>query len=127
MTQYKCYDNIENQDFITKDSYDIEWTYKNNYTKEKEKSDFIHSDNSNSTFKFRSAESFLKSLNVKKDAEDIDLSKYKAGVRVYHKKFGEGTINYVEEEGDDFKVDIEFEKFGHKRLMARFAGLEIVE
>ena len=121
------YDNIENQDFITKDSYDIEWTYKNNYTKEKEKSDFIHSDNSNSTFKFRSAESFLKSLNVKKDAEDIDLSKYKAGVRVYHKKFGKGTINYVEEEGDDFKVDIEFEKFGHKRLMARFAGLEIVE
>ena len=54
-----------------------------------------------------------------------DLSQYKAGVRVFHKKFGEGTINYVEEEGDDLKVDISFDKVGHKRLMAKFANLDI--
>ena len=77
-------------------------------------------------FAFRSAESFLENINKKKQ-ESIDISGYKPGVRVYHKKFGEGTINSVEQEGDDYKVDISFDKVGHKRLMAKFAGLEILE
>ena len=46
---------------------------------------------------------------------------------VYHKKFGEGVINSVEAEGEDLKVDINFNKVGHKRLMAKFAGLEIID
>ena len=78
------------------------------------------------TFQFRSADSFLKSLNKNKN-DNIDLSAYKAGVKVFHKKFGEGIINSVETEGEDLKVDINFEKAGHKRLMAKFAGLEIIE
>ena len=78
-----------------------------------------------SGFAFRTAESFLNNLNKQKDS--IDISKYRAGQRIYHKKFGEGTINYVEQEGDDAKVDINFDKVGHKRLMAKFAGLEIIE
>lgn len=77
------------------------------------------------SFAFRSADSFLNSLN-KKETSDIDFSEYEAGKRVYHKKFGEGVINYVEQEGSDLKVDITFEKAGHKRLMAKFAGLEIL-
>ena len=81
--------------------------------------------NKTNTYQFRSAESFLNSLTKPKE-ETLDLSKYKAGIRVYHKKFGEGTINYVEKEGDDLKVDITFDKAGHKRLMAKFAGLEII-
>ena len=80
-------------------------------------------DNSNN-FAYRTAESFLNSINKQKD--DVDISKYKAGQRVYHKKFGEGTINYIELEGEDAKVDITFDKAGHKRLMAKFAGLEII-
>ena len=78
-----------------------------------------------SGFAFRTAESFLNNLN--KSQESVDISKYKAGQRIYHKKFGEGTINYVEQEGEDAKVDINFDKVGHKRLMAKFAGLEIIE
>ncbi len=78
------------------------------------------------TYQFRSADSFLNSLNKSKES-NIDLEAYKAGVRVYHKKFGEGIINSVEEEGEDLKVDINFDKAGHKRLMARFAGLEIMK
>ena len=78
-----------------------------------------------SGYNFKTPESFLSNLN-KKAEESIDLSKYKAGVRVCHKKFGEGTINYVEQEGDDLKVDISFDKVGHKRLMAKFANLEII-
>ncbi len=74
----------------------------------------------------RSAESFLSNIG-KKANNDIDLSKYEAGIRVYHKKFGEGTINMVEPEGEDLKVDINFDKAGHKRLMAKFANLQIIE
>lgn len=78
------------------------------------------------TYNFRTAESFLNSLSAKTIGKEVDLSQYEAGKRVYHKKFGEGTINYVEQEGDDLKVDITFDKVGHKRLMAKFAGLEII-
>jgi len=78
-----------------------------------------------SGYNFKTPESFLSNLN-KKSESSTDLSKYQAGVRVFHKKFGEGTINYVEQEGDDLKVDINFDKVGHKRLMAKFANLEVI-
>ena len=78
-------------------------------------------------FAFRTAESFLNNLGKKATSNNqVDLSKYEAGVRVYHKKFGEGTINRVEPEGEDLKVDISFDKVGHKRLMAKYANLEII-
>ncbi len=79
-----------------------------------------------SGFSFRTPESFLNNLNTKKQ-NTVDISEYKEGTRVYHKKFGEGTINYIEEEGEDYKVDINFDKAGHKRLMAKYAGLEIIK
>ena len=82
--------------------------------------------NSNSGFMFRTAENFLNSLNKKSTVSSVDLSQYQAGVRIFHKKFGEGTISSVEPEGDDLKVDINFDKVGHKRLMAKFAKLEII-
>ena len=78
-------------------------------------------------FEFRTAESFLNSLGKSKtNKEEVDLSNFRAGVTVNHKKFGEGVINSVEQEGDDLKLDINFEKVGHKRLMAKYANLEIV-
>ena len=76
-------------------------------------------------FAFRTAESFLNSLN--KSKHETNISMYKEGMRIYHKKFGEGIINTIEQEGDDAKVDINFDKAGHKRLMAKYAGLEIIE
>ena len=78
------------------------------------------------TFAFRTAESFLNNLNKTKTEENIDLSMYRAGITVQHKKFGEGVINSVEQEGDDLKLDINFEKVGHKRLMAKYANLDII-
>ena len=81
----------------------------------------------NTGFAFRTAESFLNNLGKKSASNNqVDLSKYEAGVRVYHKKFGEGTISKVEPEGEDLKVDISFDKVGHKRLMAKYANLEII-
>ena len=75
------------------------------------------------SFSFKTPESFLKEVSQKKE---VDISKYQGGQRIYHKKFGEGTIQKVEAEGDDAKIDILFDKVGHKRLMAKFAGLEIL-
>ena len=86
-----------------------------------------NSNNNNNNFMFRTPESFLSNLNKKKNNTNVDLSQYKSGVRIYHKKFGEGTINKVEPEDDDLKVDINFDKVGHKRLMAKFANLEIID
>ena len=37
------------------------------------------------------------------------------------------TISIIEPEGEDLKVDINFDKVGHKRLMAKYAGLEVIE
>ena len=84
------------------------------------------SNSNNNGFMFRTAESFLNNLTKKATVTNVDLSKYKAGVKIYHKKFGEGIISNVEPEGDDLKVDINFDKVGHKRLMAKFANLEII-
>ena len=75
-------------------------------------------------FAFRTAESFLKSLNNKNN--NVDVTQYEPGQRIFHKKFGEGTITKVEPEGDDMKVEISFDKSGNKRLMAKYAGLEIL-
>ena len=73
----------------------------------------------------RTAESFLKNIQSRNQG-NVDLTQYKEGQKIYHKKFGEGVITKLEQEGDDYKVDIDFQKVGHKRLMAKFAGLEIL-
>ena len=124
-------DNNKNQMF--KDS-SYSWTYgsKNNGNiktyKINEKEPVMAASSKNTGFAFRTAESFLNNLGKKASSNNnVDLSKYEAGVRVFHKKFGEGTINMVEPEGEDLKVDINFDKAGHKRLMAKFANLEIIE
>ena len=105
------------------------WTYgsKNNGNIKSYKVDTGKVVASNNTGVFqRTAESFLSSLGKKPANANVDLSKYEQGVKVYHKKFGEGIISSVEPENDDLKVDIQFDKFGHKRLMAKYANLEII-
>ena len=105
------------------------WTYgsKNNGNIKSYKVDTGKVVASNNTGVFqRTADSFLSSLGKKSANANVDLSKYEQGVKVYHKKFGEGIISSVEPENDDLKVDIQFDKFGHKRLMAKYANLEII-
>ena len=78
----------------------------------------------------KSVDSFLKNMNVGASSTagaGVDLSQYKVGQAVFHKKFGEGVITGLDPEGDDYKVDIEFKNFGHKRLMLKFARLEIID
>ena len=104
------------------DSYGVEWKYgKNTPTW----GNMSHkAEKKQTSYQFKTAESFLKTV-VAKQTVDMDLSKYKMGQTVFHKKFGEGVINDVEQEENDLKLDIIFEKVGHKRLMAKYANLEI--
>ena len=74
-------------------------------------------------FSYRTADSFLKKA-VGDDT--VDLNAFGVGVKVMHKKFGEGVITNAEPEEDDLKLDINFDKVGSKRLMAKFAKLEIL-
>jgi len=48
------------------------------------------------------------------------------GVRVRHPLFGVGTVLRREGAGDDLKVTVSFPGVGAKKLVARFAGLEVV-
>jgi DNA helicase-2/ATP-dependent DNA helicase PcrA len=48
------------------------------------------------------------------------------GVRVRHPLFGVGTVLRSEGNGDDLKVTVSFPGVGAKKLVARFAGLEVV-
>ncbi len=110
----------------TYEDYQYEWKYGNSHVNSY-KSDNVSTVSSKNQYAFRTAESFLNNLNKKVTNDSVDISIYKSGQRVYHKKFGEGKINYVELEGDDAKVDITFDKIGHKRLMAKYAGLEVLD
>ena len=82
----------------------------------------INNNTTKTKFSFKSAEEFL----GKATKNEVDLSAFSIGTKVIHKKFGAGVITKIEPEDDDLKVEIEFEKSGMKRLMAKYAGLQIV-
>jgi DNA helicase-2/ATP-dependent DNA helicase PcrA len=46
------------------------------------------------------------------------------GLQVRHIKFGVGTVRRIEGQGDNQKVTVYFHRFGPKKLLVRFAGLE---
>ena len=132
----EAFENEKEEDNIFEDSK-FSWTY-GSQNASKIKTYKIDSGNNSqrepvaakqkeNNFVFRTAESFLNSIGKSSNETNVDLSQYKAGIRVFHKKFGEGTINSVEPEGEDLKVDIDFDKAGHKRLMAKFANLQVIE
>jgi DNA helicase-2/ATP-dependent DNA helicase PcrA len=47
-------------------------------------------------------------------------------VKVRHPLFGVGTVLRRDGDGDDFKVTVSFPGVGAKKLVARYAGLEVV-
>lgn len=127
------YEEIDNEDNNSFKDSNYGWEYGTNYAGKVKTYKFDNVEKipevkeKVGAFQFRTAESFLNSLNKKASDRQVDITKYKEGQRIYHKKFGEGTINKIEKEGEDYKLDIQFDKVGHKRLMAKFAELEIIE
>ena len=129
VVERKSVDKEEFRDYGYRWSYGKGQTVKTFKMSEEDKSAVaktIGEQGTKSEYQYRTAESFLNSIKQNNQTNDVDLSKYQVGQRVYHKKFGEGTITKLEQEGNDVKVDLEFDKAGHKRLMAKFAGLEII-
>jgi len=129
VVERKSVDKEEFKDYGYRWSYGKGQTVKTFKMSEEDKSAVaktIGEQGTKSEYQYRTAESFLNSIKQNNQTNDVDLSKYQVGQRVYHKKFGKGTITKLEQEGNDVKVDLEFDKAGHKRLMAKFAGLEII-
>jgi DNA helicase-2/ATP-dependent DNA helicase PcrA len=54
------------------------------------------------------------------------LKQLKPGARVRHPLFGVGTVLRSEAAGEDLKVTVSFPGVGAKRLVARYAGLEML-
>jgi DNA helicase-2/ATP-dependent DNA helicase PcrA len=53
-------------------------------------------------------------------------TRFKAGQRVFHSKFGEGIVIDSRPDGQDEEVQVRFTKFGLKILAASFANLIVL-
>jgi ATP-dependent DNA helicase UvrD/PcrA len=54
-------------------------------------------------------------------------SKFQLGSQVRHPKYGIGTVLRSEGEGDTLKLSVNFRRYGLKKLIEKFAGLEDAE
>lgn len=116
-------DLVEKQGVEETKAKEREWTYGGNNSSTTTYVSKISTSKVTPAYQFRTAESFLNTIVAK--PVTTDLSQYKVGQTIFHKKFGEGVITDIAPEEEDLKLDISFEKVGHKRLMAKFANLEI--
>jgi DNA helicase-2/ATP-dependent DNA helicase PcrA len=57
--------------------------------------------------------------------EDQSAPGLKAGMRVRHAQFGVGSVISVEEHNDDLKITVRFNLVGVKKLLAKYAKLEL--
>ena len=55
----------------------------------------------------------------------VDTDEMRPGARVRHPLFGVGTVLRREGDGEDLKLTVSFPGVGAKKLVARFAGLEL--
>jgi len=65
-------------------------------------------------------EVYRKSIEIKKTSK----LNYEVGDRVRHISFGEGRVIDIEDGAKDYKVSVDFDKFGVKKMFAGFAKLE---
>ena len=57
--------------------------------------------------------------------EDQSATPFGPGTRVRHPQFGVGTVQDIEPIGDDFKLTVKFASVGQKRLIGKYAKLEL--
>ena len=55
------------------------------------------------------------------------IGKLRIGSRVLHKRFGEGEVMELEGAGDDAKATVAFDAGDTKKLLLRFAQLELLD
>jgi DNA helicase-2/ATP-dependent DNA helicase PcrA len=56
----------------------------------------------------------------------VDISGLRAGMTIRHNRFGTGTIMEIEGEGANAKATVEFDNFGQKQLLVKYARLTIL-
>jgi DNA helicase-2/ATP-dependent DNA helicase PcrA len=56
--------------------------------------------------------------------ESHSKTHFRPGQRVRHPKFGEGVVYQREGEGESAKITVQFPRFGLKKLVEKYAGLE---
>ncbi len=66
-------------------------------------------------------------ISFEKAARKQRELRFKTGQRVYHAKFGEGTVITSRPDGQDEEVQVRFVKYGMKILAASFANLIILD
>ena len=63
--------------------------------------------------------------------DDHDLSQeevaYRVGARVLHELLGEGVIEEIEGHGELLRLTVRFGESGRKRILARYARLELLD
>jgi len=57
--------------------------------------------------------------------EDQSVGGLRPGLRVRHQQFGVGTVIAVEEHNDDLKITVRFAAVGVKKLLSKYAKLEL--
>ena len=65
-----------------------------------------------------------------KDAEDFlpdNPATLQSGMKVIHQRFGSGNIQSIEGEGPARMASINFQKFGQKRILLKYAKLQIIK
>lgn len=66
------------------------------------------------------------SAPVKASGGKKSAGKWAMGTRIRHPKYGHGTILRSEGDGDDMKLTISFMSYGLKKMIAKYAELEVV-
>jgi len=68
-----------------------------------------------------------KKFSVSKPAVEEPTGKrgFRPGQRVRHPKYGEGTVYQREGEGEEAKITVQFPRFGLKKLVEKYAQLEL--
>jgi DNA helicase-2/ATP-dependent DNA helicase PcrA len=71
-------------------------------------------------------ESRQQDIPTMREPAEIAGGTYSVGMKVVHPMFGVGTVKKCDASGDDEKVVVQFQRAGVKKLVARFARLQIV-
>lgn len=83
--------------------------------------------------RFNFSKQFSKSAQPQQDAVDAKDFKpdnpatLQSGMKVIHQRFGNGNIQAIEGEGPARMASINFQKFGQKRILLKYAKLQIVK
>jgi len=77
------------------------------------------------TFKISTPKN-LKKVSDSSSKSNLFDSKLVVGNIVNHQRFGKGEVKKIEGQGSDIKAEIHFENGGLKKLLLRFAKLEII-